>query len=136
DDLARLADLRGVRVPAGVDNCARSAYRTPERLRELLGQREILRCTEPAAAGDDHVRVLDRRAARLLSLLRDDLRAARVFFEVDAHLLDRRFAAGGFGGVERAGTEEREARCRAPADVDEHRILERRPLADEVARQV
>ncbi len=65
DDLAGLADLRRVRVPAGVDDGARRADRAAERARELLGEREVLGRAEAAAAGDDHVGVLDRRAARL-----------------------------------------------------------------------
>ena len=36
---------------------------TAERLGQLLGEREILRCAEAATARDDHVGVLDRRAA-------------------------------------------------------------------------
>ena len=75
--LAGLADLGGVRIPAGVDDRARRADGAAERPGELLGERELLRRAEAAAAGDDDVGVLDRWAARLLELLVDDLRAAR-----------------------------------------------------------
>ena len=64
DGLARLADLRRVRVPARVDDGARCGNGAAERLRELLDELEVLRAAEAAAAGDDHVRVLDRRAPR------------------------------------------------------------------------
>ena len=81
--LAGLADLRGVRVPACVDDGARRADGAAERACELLGERELLGRAESAAAGDDDVGVLDRRAARLLELLVDDLRAPRVRLELD-----------------------------------------------------
>src|SRR5205823_1682790 len=48
DVLAGLADLRRVRVPAGVDDRARGADRAAERLRESLDEREVLRLAEPA----------------------------------------------------------------------------------------
>src|SRR5438874_981850 len=59
DGLSGLADLGRVGVPAGVDNRARCRHRAAERLRELLDQREILGAAEAAAAGHDHVGVLD-----------------------------------------------------------------------------
>ena len=40
DRLARLADLRGVRIPAGVDDRARRGDLAAERLREILAERE------------------------------------------------------------------------------------------------
>ena len=73
DGLAGLADLRRVRVPAGVDDRARRADRAAERLRELLRKREVLRRAEAAAAGDDDVGVLDVHAARLRRVLSDEL---------------------------------------------------------------
>ena len=133
DGLAGLADLRRVRVPAGVDDRTRRADRAAERLRELLGEREVLGRAETAAAGDDDVRVLDRGAARLLELLVDDPGAARVLGELDGDLDDLRRAAARCSRVEGAGAEEREPRLRTPADVDVDRVLEGGPLADEGA---
>ena len=76
-DLPGLADLRRVRVPAGVDDRARRADGAAERGGELLEQREPLRRAEPAPARDDDVRVLDRRSARLLLRLLDERRERR-----------------------------------------------------------
>src|SRR5207248_4782288 len=74
DGLAGLPDLRGVRIPARVDDGTGRAYRAAERARELLREREALGRAEAAATGDDDLRVLDRRAARLLELLAHDFR--------------------------------------------------------------
>src|SRR4051794_14787324 len=124
DDLAGLADLRAVRVPAGVDDRACRADRAPERLRELFGEREVVGRAETPPARDDDVRVLDRRAARLLELLADDLRLLRVRLQLDADLFHLRLATAGRGRrIEAAGAEEREAGRGLPADVDEHRVL-------------
>ena len=67
--LARLADLGRVRVPAGVDHCARRGDGAAERLRELLELREALRPTEAASAGDDDVGVLDGGPRLLLGVV-------------------------------------------------------------------
>src|SRR4051794_19659000 len=136
DDLAGLADLRAVGVPAGVDDRARRADRAAERLRELFRQREVLGCAEATAAGDDDVGVLDRRADLLLRLLADDLRGGTVRLELRLDLLDLRLAAARRGGVEAAGAEERDPRRRRPPDVDVDGVLQRRALAGEVAREV
>ena len=50
-DLAGLADLLGVRDPAGVDRRARRTDRAAERLGELLDELEALRPADAAAAG-------------------------------------------------------------------------------------
>ena len=60
DDLAGLADLLGVRDPAGVDRRARRPDRAAERLGDLLDELEALRAADAAAAGDDDPRLLDR----------------------------------------------------------------------------
>src|SRR5947209_7740081 len=88
DDLARLADLRAVRVPAGVDDGARRADGAAERLGELLGEREVLRRTEAASTRDDDVGVLDRGTARVLELLTDDLRRLRMLAQLDRDVDD------------------------------------------------
>src|SRR5690606_37252052 len=58
DLLAGLADLRGVRVPAGVDRGARGADGGTERVREVLDRGEVT--TGATTAGDD-----DRRLGQL-----------------------------------------------------------------------
>src|SRR5207248_8181367 len=73
--LAGLADLGRVRIPTGVDDRASRADGAAERLRELLGEREVLGRAEAAAAGDDHVGVLDRLSLRLGVRLLDHRRA-------------------------------------------------------------
>src|SRR5207249_2168493 len=60
DRLSGLPDLRGVRVPAGVDDSPGRGDRAAERLGELLRELEVLRPAEAAPAGDDDVGVLDR----------------------------------------------------------------------------
>src|SRR5207253_7904709 len=70
--LARLTDLRGVRVPAGVDHRAggRDGRVAAERAGQLLGQLEVLGLPEAAAAGDQDVGALDVDVgAALLSAL-------------------------------------------------------------------
>jgi len=72
-DLAGLADLLAVRPPAGVDDGARGADRGhagAERGGEVLDQLEVLRLLEAAAAGDDHLGLLQRHLA---AGRRDDL---------------------------------------------------------------
>src|SRR5439155_25435298 len=66
DGPSRLADLRRIGIPARIDDRARRTHGAAERLRELLHEGEVLRGSQTAAAGDDHVRVLDRRALALL----------------------------------------------------------------------
>src|SRR3954470_6304751 len=63
--LARLSDLRRVRVPAGVDDRSRCGDSTAERLGELFDELEVLRPAEAAAAGHDHLRFLERRPLAL-----------------------------------------------------------------------
>src|SRR5439155_13737278 len=75
--LARLADLRGIRVPTGVDYRARRSDRAAERLGQLLDLCEALRPAEAAPAGHDHVGVLDRRPFSLLVRLLDHRRRER-----------------------------------------------------------
>src|SRR5437588_11233894 len=57
DGLARLADLRGVRVPAGVDDRAGRCDRrvAAERARQFLGELEVLGFAETTAAGHEDV---------------------------------------------------------------------------------
>ncbi len=72
DDLAGLADLLGVRDPAGVDGRARRPDGAAERLRELLDEAEALRAADAATAGDDDPGLLDRRGGTGLGDAIDD----------------------------------------------------------------
>ncbi len=83
DRLARLPDLRRVRVPPRVDHRARRGDRAAERLRQLLGERELLGLAEPTPTGDDHVGVLDRRPLLLGMRLLDHLCERREVLELD-----------------------------------------------------
>ena len=60
DDLAGLADLLGVRDPAGVDGRPRRPDGAAERVGDLLDDLEAVRAADPAAAGDDDPGLLDR----------------------------------------------------------------------------
>src|SRR5215207_3464547 len=56
--LARLTDLGGVRVPAGVDHRAGGRDGTAHRIGQLLGQREVLLLAQPAAPADQDLSVV------------------------------------------------------------------------------
>ena len=133
DGLAGLANLRRVRVPDGVDDGARRGHGAAECGRELLADRERLGSAEPSSAGDDHVRVLDRRAARRLLERADQSgpRAEKSWKDAD-DVWDVRRPAG-LDRVERAGPDQRQPRRRRPADLDEHGVAEGRACSDELA---
>ena len=68
-----LADLVGVRPPAGARDDARAADRGVEQRRELLEDREALRGPDPAPTGDDDLGVGERDlSARVRSDVVDD----------------------------------------------------------------
>ena len=85
---------------------------------------------EAAAAGDDHVGVLDRRALALGVRLLDHRRAEREVLELDVDVLDLGLAAR-LLRVEGARTDQRQPRLARPADVDVDGVAERRPLPDQ-----
>ena len=99
--LAGLTDLRRIRVPPRVDDRPCRGDRAAERLRELLGERELLRLAEPASAGDDHVGILDRRPLLLGMRLLDHLGARREVLQLDRGILHLGCATD-FVRVERA----------------------------------
>src|SRR4029079_3592418 len=106
DGLARLADLGRVRVPARVDDRARRGERAAERLREVLDQREVLRTAETAAAGDDDVGVLDRRAGLLLGRLLEQRRPGGEVLQLDRDFRDFGLARVAVDWLERAGADQ------------------------------
>src|SRR4029079_15063414 len=118
DGLARLADLGRVRVPARVDDRARRGERAAERLREILHQREVLRAAETAAAGDDDVGVLDRRAGLLLVRLLEHRRLGREVLELDRALRDFGLARIAVDRLEGAGADQCQPGVALPADLD------------------
>src|SRR5439155_20529672 len=107
DRATGLADLRRVRVPAGVYDRARRRDGAAERAREVLDEPEVLGAAEAAAARDDDVRVLDRGAAPLLVRLLAHRARGREVLEFDGRPLDRSLAAR-LDGLERARPEQRE----------------------------
>src|SRR4051794_31695792 len=100
DGLARLADLAGVRIPAGVDHRAGgrhgavAAEGTGERL-ELL---EALGLAEAAAARDEDLGVLDVDVGAALLAALDHLGLRRPRRELDRDVLDLGGAVAGFLG--------------------------------------
>src|SRR5829696_8380354 len=132
DRLAGLADLSRVRVPTGVDHCARRRDGTAERLRQLLDELEVLRRAEAAAAGHDHVGIFDRRPLALGMCPLDHRRCRRKVLELGVDLFDLGLPAG-LLWIEGSGADQSEPRLRAPADVHEDRVAERRALADQDA---
>src|SRR3954463_11705062 len=104
DGLARLADLRGVGEPAGVDHRAGGGDGAAERAGELLELLEALGLAEAAAAGHEVVGVLDVhvRAALLAALDHRRLQRVRGVVDVDVLDLGRAAALVRLEGVEAA----------------------------------
>ena len=90
DGLARLADLRRVGVPAGVDHGARGGDGAAERAGELLAELEALGLAEAAAAGDEDVGVLDVRRRRRAARRAGPSSACSTRRRLDVDVLDRR----------------------------------------------
>src|SRR5206468_6861349 len=61
DDLARLADLLGVRDPARIDRRTGRAHRATEGVRDLANELEPLLAPDAAPAGNDDPGLLDRQ---------------------------------------------------------------------------
>ena len=95
DRLAGLADLRRVRVPPGVDDRAGRGDGAAQRVGELLGELEVVRLAEPAAAAHEDLGVLDVDVRAALLAARDHARLGRPLGEldVDVHDLGRAAAA-------------------------------------------
>ena len=136
DGLARLADLRGVRVPAGVDHRARGGDGAlpPKRLGELLAELEALGLAEAAAAGDEDVGALDVDvgAALLAALDHRGLgRPAASSSTSTSSTVGR--AAAGLLGLERVQAADDDAACPCSGRLGDRRVAEDRALGDELA---
>src|SRR4051812_3501725 len=132
DGLARLADLGGVRVPAGVDYRAGGGDRAAERVRELLELLEALGLAQAAAPRDEEVRVLDVHVGAALLAALDHLGLQRVRAELDIEVLDRGGAAA-FASLERVQAPDDHAELRSIVHRGDLRVLQDRPLGDELA---
>src|SRR4051794_40351001 len=95
DGLARLADLRRVGVPAGVDDRAGRGDGgvAAERLGEVVAELEALGLAEAAAAGDQDAGALDVDVGAALLAARDDRGLLRLRRQLGGHVLDGRVGA-------------------------------------------
>ena len=130
DRLPGLADLRRIRVPPCVDDRARRRDGAAERCRQVLGQLEAVRATEPAPACDDDVGVLDRRPARLLVRTLDHRGGSREVLGRRRRPLTSAVPPDSTGS-NAPGAHQRDPGSARPPDVDEHGVPERRALPDE-----
>src|SRR4051794_11283548 len=101
--LARLADLRGVGVPAGVDHRAGGGDGgvAAEGLGEVVAELEALRLAQAAAAGDEDARALDVDVGAALLAARDDVGLLGLRRQLGRDRLDRGVAAAGLLDLER-----------------------------------
>src|SRR4051794_4430497 len=134
DGLARLPDLRGVRVPARVDDRAGRRDGAAERAGQVLERLEALLVAQSAPAGDERLGVLDVHVGPALLAALDHPRAGREVRELDVEVLDR----GGVGGI---GLLLRLEGVQAPDDDPlalvarrgDRRVAQDRALGDELA---
>src|SRR4051794_12866269 len=133
DGLAGLADLRGVRVPARVDDRAGRRHRATQGLGQLLAELEALGLAQAAAARDEDLGVLDVHvgAALLAALLHRGL--GRPVGEVDVDVLDLRVARAVLGDLERVQAADDHAGAALVGDVDDGGVLQDRALGHELA---
>src|SRR3954454_20722575 len=101
DGLARLADLRGVGVPAGVDDRAGRRDGAAHGGGQLLAELEALGLAQAAAAGHEDRGVLDVDVGAALLATLEHLRLLGVLGERDLDVLDLRRASAGLGDLER-----------------------------------
>src|SRR4051794_30043144 len=103
DGLARLADLRRVGVPAGVDHGARGGDGgvAAERRGQVLGELEALRLAQAATAGDEDARTLDVDVGAALLATGDDVGLLGLSRQLGRDALDRGVARAGLLDLER-----------------------------------
>src|SRR5919206_2171727 len=133
DGLAGLADLRGVRVPAGVDHGTGRGDGAAERAGQLLERLEAVGLAEAATAGHEDVRVLDVHVRTALLAALHHLGLQRVRGELDLDVLDRRGAGSGLADLERVQPADDHADLRAVVHVGDLRVLQDRAARDELA---
>src|SRR3954452_24949522 len=134
DGLARLADLRRVRVRAGVDDRAGrgDGAVAAERLGQLLELVEALGLAEPATAGDEDVGVLDVDVGAALLAALEHLGLGRPWRELDLDGLDLGGVARGLGDLERVEAADDDA-ARLVLGLGDRAVAEDRALGDELA---
>src|SRR4051794_25281894 len=134
DGLARLADLPGVRVPAGVDH--RAGGRHGGVAAEGAGQRlellEALGLAEAAAAGHEDLGVLDVDVGAALLAALDHLGLRRPRRELDADALDLGVTGAGLADLEGVEAADDDALVLV-AGLGDRAVAEDRALGDELA---
>ena len=109
-----------------------AATAPPSALRELLDEREVLRAAEAAAAGDDHVRVLDRRPLGSSCACSTIVAAVEKSWSSTGALLDARPRRRSRPGRTRPERKSAMPRRRSSSRRRRAPCPERRPLADEL----
>ena len=135
DGLARLADLGGVGVPAGVDHGARGRHGAvaAERLGQRLDELEALGLAQAAAAGDEHVGALDVDVGAALLAALDHRGLLGLGRELDLDVLDGRGARAGLLGLEGVEAADDDPDVRAEVDLGDRGVAQDRALGDELA---
>src|SRR5262249_30669997 len=132
DRLAGLADLGRVGVPPGVDDGAGRRNGAAHRVSQFLAELEALGGAETAATADEDVGVLDVDVGAALLATLDQLRLARPLGELDVNV-DDLSAATALVGVESVEAADDDAGLGDVADVGNFRVLQDRPLDDQLA---
>src|SRR3954447_16850403 len=133
DRLTGLADLRGVGVPARVDDRARRGHGAAECAGEVLGELEVLGLAEPASTAHEQVGVLDVHVGAALLAALHELRLGRPVGQRHVDLLDLRRAVAGLVHLERVESPDDDPGLADVVDVHDRRVLEDRALGDELA---
>src|SRR5215208_112590 len=132
--LARLADLRRVGVPAGVDHRAGRGHAAAHRPGQRLEQLEALGLAQPAAAGHEHVGVLDVDVGPALLAALDHRRARRPGGELDVDVLHGgRAGARALADLERVQAADDHPEVALVARLGDRGVLEDRALGDQLA---
>ena len=131
--LARLADLGGVGVPAGVDHRARRGHRTAQRPGQRLALLEALGPAQPAPARHEHGGVLDVHVGPAPLPAGDHPGPGRPGRELDLDVLHRRGPGALVGGGEGVEAPDDDPRLACVARVDEGGVAQDRAHGHEPA---